>query len=752
MPRGIPNAKKDDLGMRYTTFHVPVQANPKLTASSYLKYDTQSVWARNAARAGKSRLVEELAPGVPEGRRGGKVLVVHPGSRWLRIGRAADVVPVTIPHVLARRVRTPPAAPPVFRRNISRPRARGVVSEPGPADARKDDEYAVTVTSDDPVEAKIGAITTSLRDRMRFYKLRVVPNASRVATMFNEQMKGEETTTPGASHRTAPQDEVLVGERVYELSYPPHLEGYIVKWPFYGSHFNTRDYTSHQNLLNDVEEIWKTVIRETLNIDDKSFKEYSVVLVIPDLWERFYVQELINMLLLSMGFKQVVCQQESLAATYGAGISNACVIDLGAVKTNVACVDDGLVLSDTRMSLSIGGDDVTEFLAILLDRISFPYKEMDLARLHDWAVMEDIKCRICTLNESDVALNLYDFWVKHPRRNPVKYGLRAYDEVILAPMVTFEPRVVEFDKKRESLRLASRPDITDELVEFVQDHLTSAMLISTQHLMPQAPPPPIASSSVPASGAVTPQPAEAGGSNSKAEEKTAAAVNGILKKSGSQSEVNEADSVDIETVRNTDAQPSTQGTTTPALSQSAPSDAATPTQQTQSQNQTPTPTPMTNGPGSATGVSGGALESTALSTASPTHDQQTYIGGYPIDVPFEASKLPLDVAIFNSARAAGGDDRIRKYLQAVLIVGGGALTPGMAHALESRLQAIATPLVHNMEKVQIIPPPKDVDPRMLVWKGAAVLGKMDGVSDLWVTTADWKLFGMRALKERCFYL
>lgn len=55
-----------------------------------------------------------------------------------------------------------------------------------------------------------------------------------------------------------------------------------------------------------------------------------------------------------------------------------------------------------------------------------------------------------------------------------------------------------------------------------------------------------------------------------------------------------------------------------------------------------------------------------------------------IDVSFEASKLPLDVAIFNSARAAGGDEKIRKYLQAVLIIGGTALVPGMAHALESR--------------------------------------------------------------------
>lgn len=42
-----------------------------------------------------------------------------------------------------------------------------------------------------------------------------------------------------------------------------------------------------------------------------------------------------------------------------------------------------------------------------------------------------------------------------------------------------------------------------------------------------------------------------------------------------------------------------------------------------------------------------------------------------------------------------------------------------------------------MEKVQIIPPPKDVDQRVLAWKGAAVLGKMEGVADLWVTAADW---------------
>ena len=66
-----------------------------------------------------------------------------------------------------------------------------------------------------------------------------------------------------------------------------------------------------------------------------------------------------------------------------------------------------------------------------------------------------------------------------------------------------------------------------------------------------------------------------------------------------------------------------------------------------------------------------------------------------IDVPFEASKLPLDVAIFNSARAAGGDDKIRKYLQAVLVIGGTASIPGMNHALESRL--VPSPFLGRVE-------------------------------------------------------
>lgn len=39
--------------------------------------------------------------------RGSDVIVIHPGSNYLRIGLATDALPVTIPHCIARRLRQP---------------------------------------------------------------------------------------------------------------------------------------------------------------------------------------------------------------------------------------------------------------------------------------------------------------------------------------------------------------------------------------------------------------------------------------------------------------------------------------------------------------------------------------------------------------------------------------------------------------------------------------------------------------------
>ncbi|PFH51828.1 hypothetical protein AMATHDRAFT_74707 [Amanita thiersii Skay4041] len=662
MPRGVP--KKDESGMRYTLFSMPPTITQKHISTTYLKNDSQTLWARNASRKNKAPPEEvPAAPQEPKGRRGGQVIVIHLGSRFLRVGKASDVNPITVPCVVAWKHKEAVSSP-VFVEGISRPK-KGRNTHVT-ADATDGNEYDVPLPADDPFEEKLASITVSLRDRMRFYKQRVTPNATSIARTFNEQFKPEIISEHNDPYRIDWLDSTCT-ENTFLLA-DPEKAGYLVRWPIYGSNFNTRDYASIQENLSDIDILIRHTLEEKMNVGPRDYKNYSAVLVIPDFYERAYVRELVNLILLTMGFKQLCVQQESLAATYGAGISNACVVDIGAKVTSIACVDEGMVISDSRISLNMGGDDITEFLYVALQRIGFPYRDMNLARSYDWRIMEDLKARLCTLAETDVALNLYDFVVRRPDRATEKYGLRAYDEVILAPMCLFEPRVIEFDRKRVGLRPSSLADVTEEIIEHAGDHVTQAMIISTQHLLTTTP--------------------------------------------------NSRDQQNV---------PKDDGTVPMDVSQDGPTEVVDVDDDAKLNGQTQT-------------------------TPRPSQMHTPVPNGFSIDVCFEASKLPLDVAIFNSARAAGGDEKIRKYLQAVLVIGGTALTQGIAHALESRLQAIATPLVPNMEKVQIIPPPKEVDRRVLVWKGAAVLGKMDGVSELWVTQTDWDILGMRGLKERCFYL
>ncbi|KAF9561207.1 actin-related protein [Agrocybe pediades] len=688
MPRGIPNAKKDETGMRYTTFTVPLAFNPKHVTSTYLKSESQTLWARNAARKGKAPLTDEKPQ---DQRRGSQVIVIHPGSRFIRIGRASDVNPVSVPCVVARKSKTPITATPRVP----------LVSYPRKAKASTDGTVEQN-EEPDPFNSKLASMTVSLRDRMRFYKLRVTPNATKIASTFNEQFKPEKIAEHN-DYQTewidgSATDETLIGEKALRII-DPVASSYMVRWPIHGSNFNTRDYSSLQMILSDLEAIIEETLSERLNISRSEYKDFAVMLVIPDFYGRVYVRELVTLLLVTMGFKHICAQQESLAATYGAGISNACVVDVGATITSIACVDEGLILPDTRMTLNMGGDDITEFLYVLLERIKFPYRDIDLNNSYDWQVMEELKSKFCSLADSDVALNLWDFNVRRPNKLTEKYGLRTYDETILAPMCLFEPRVIEFENKRKGFRSLSQ-NVTEEIIGQQTDYVTNAMVISTQHLMPRQEAQPV--EQPPSQQPITVDPS--------ADNATTTQGEGDVRPMNVDAPSTDAPSeppievVDIED----------EGGNKPT----APPAQPTPSQTAQNQ----------------------------------PNAQPSQTTAFDIDIFFEASKLPLDVAIYNSARAAGGNEKIRKYLQAVLVIGGTALVPGMSHALESRLQAIATPLVPNMEKVQIIPPPKEVDPRVLAWKGAAVLSKMDSVSDLWVSSSDWDFFGMRALKERCFYL
>ena len=40
--------------------------------------------------------------------------------------------------------------------------------------------------------------------------------------------------------------------------------------------------------------------------------------------------------------------QESLAASFGAGFSQACIVDIGAQKTSICCVEEGMCVAESR--------------------------------------------------------------------------------------------------------------------------------------------------------------------------------------------------------------------------------------------------------------------------------------------------------------------------------------------------------------------------------------------------------------------
>lgn len=176
-----------------------------------------------------------------------------------------------------------------------------------------------------------------------------------------------------------------------------------------------RDWESPQSLMDDIATILHESLRTELDIHPRDYhvsyplphqdgrqltlQKYSVVLLIPDHNDRLHLQALVSLLFGEFGFKEIAIHQEGHAAIFSAGMSTACVVDIGATTTSVTCVDEGMLNPDTRIKLDYGGDDITAALVAMLTQSNFPYKELDLGKAMEWAMMDKLKEKICTLEE-----------------------------------------------------------------------------------------------------------------------------------------------------------------------------------------------------------------------------------------------------------------------------------------------------------------------------------------------------------------
>lgn len=367
-------------------------------------------------------------------KQGFDTFVIHPGSANIRIGRATDSYPVTIPTVIAvRDINFPPAS-----------------DEVAPKREVRDGEVVFNAAFD---ETK-AVVTKDFKSRMRFYKRRMLPNSRETAANFNKKQEPEQIPDHNDPAKkdwidasAIPEDkQYYVGEEALKLPIGPHLKNWRLRYPILNGKFNEQllDYRLPQELLGDLDHIVSESLQKAFEIDKKELASHKAILVIPDLYDKVYVETWVDVLFKMVGFGRVGIIQESVAATFGAGATCACVIDVGAQTTSIACVDEGMIINDSRILLNYGGDHITEAFTKLLLQQLFPYKDINLnSRVDDYELAQNLKHDYVTFQDADIAVQLYNYYKRKPGETTEKFDFKVFDEVMLAPLGVFYPELFQ---------------------------------------------------------------------------------------------------------------------------------------------------------------------------------------------------------------------------------------------------------------------------------------------------------------------
>jgi len=657
---------------KYTSFPVKgfnILPTRNIT-SQYAKNDSMSLQGILAGSA-------DIKPD-PE-TEGSDVIIIHPGSKSLRIGRASEAFPKTVPHVIARKVN-------VLGKGKLETAQVMPMDLDIPSDSLEDDSemyddesglsaHKTNTSRMTPLQvAALEAIEGTLKVRMKQAKRRSVPNANAQVISYNSQAVQEiipdhndpykvEWTDPNINGE---KPDHFIGEKALNLPLDTNPD-YRLLYPIRNGQLNSRDYASIQEVMGDLQIIWTESIKSELEIEESDFRNYNAILVIPDIYNRTYVSEMVTLLLRYMKFRGVFVQQESACATFGAGVSTACVVDIGAQKTSVSCVEDGLCIPDSRIILPMGGDDITSTFASFLKRNKFPYSSVDISRSHNWKLFEGLKEKWCTLNEADISVQVYDFFVRVPEKPTRKFQCKVYEEVFLAPLCLIFPGILDPTRKAPaSLKWHSEnviDDITDETGGTVPQSQPAATIVLPVKSKPSTPlPSTLSPNAKPATAPSTPAASEHNGSPAPA---------------------------DMEDV-------------TPTQSNVAVTEAS---------------------------MSPEAVEETHIPTA-------------------------IDNAIAQSiyTSAAASEERLKKFFTSIILVGGGGMISNMDRLLEDCIQNTTIAKNSGIDSVEILPAPRELDPRLLVWKGAYVLSKLESTNDMWIGQKEWNEVGVRCLRDRMLFV
>ncbi|UNI14017.1 actin-like protein arp8 [Purpureocillium takamizusanense] len=726
--------ERTDNGMKLTTWPDVSPINQKNYYTDYMKRDDQILALRLQNDATRDRLVQnardrdrilskpangELPLPVPDlveedgaatpsgGVDPSRIIVVHPGSQNLRIGFASDALPKTIPTTLATKF--PQTESDMYE---ALPRRQ---FEAKTTDQQYGEEWC----------KKYQKMCAELKVEMRANKRKVLPNSKELVQTFNRRTEAEviekhndpleiEWTDVKTLEDPESLASCFIGNealRVPDDSDPK----FKLWWPIRQGWWNEDDYTSQEHLYDDFETLLDKALRQELGLKTNSeWQQYSCVFVIPDLYDKRYVEQVLRSCMTWFEFNRVCFVQESLAATFGAGYTQACVVDVGAQKTSVTCVEDGLILEDSRINLKYGGYDITETFVKMMLFDNFPYQEINLQRRYDFLLAEELKIKHCTMSQADVSVQLFQFHVRAPNQPTRKFAFKTYDEVILAPMGVFEPSIFDNGTKLKGRRKLVERSYNAYDVDIPDDPTPAAQLAILALVKPSL---------------------------------TATAINGP---SHSQQ--------DVSTPSREKLQFNFLGKGDGATATPAESHAGSPAPEGSS---TPVPPPFVFGAGKDGGNAESPAPNGTRAAGTPVPSQSQPPPGIfvdsqersPTSVAAERDAVlpvaPLDIAILTSIQnAAKGDDKkLRDFLGSIMVIGGGAKVPQFTVVLEEKLKARRPDLI---DRILVSRSARDMDEQVVSWKGASVFAKLS-TNDSWISPFEYERLGARTLHHKVLW-
>ncbi|KAF2226451.1 chromatin remodeling complex subunit [Elsinoe ampelina] len=702
--------QRTDNNMDLTSFPVIPMINQKNYYTEFMKRDDQILATRLQNEDARNRMTKAardkdraLANGTHNGDAdvdmedadaaddeteseafGSKTIVIHPGSQNMRIGLATDALPKSIPMVIARKAQQAES-----EENDGEPRPKRQKLEDG--------ELGEESTWFGPeFAAEYNAMAAEFKTFRRVNKRRVLPNSRELVWNWNSRNPPDvipRHNDPIEIDWTDVSDapDFVTGQKALRIP-DQSKPRYRLYRPWQYGMLNEKEY-KHKNLL--YMDLF-TIIRETIISEigvskRKDWSQYSVVFVIPDLYEKTIVAQVLHELLMDFGFQRVCFMQESLAATFGAGYSSSCIVDVGAQKTSICCVEDGMCIEDSRMNLKYGGDDVTEtFIKMMLfDKLN--YSEMNLNRRHDFILAEELKQKFCTLSDEHISVQLYEFHVRAYNENTRKYSFKTYDEIMLAPMGFFRPNIFDHSKKligRRSI-VARSTDLYDGKPN---DPISPPQLKALEYALENIP-------SAVSRAAAEPKP--------------------------------KPKPLPTNLALSTPQRPGALGNISHLIDDGEPTPRSSPGG-TPAPEDGATPRPARDG-------SPGPNAPSDDEDAEPDDLSERVV---PI--------MPLDAAILASiSEGARGDDRkLRDFLGGIMVIGGGSKIANFNAYLEQKLKLLRPDLAKD---ILIGPPPRELDPQVLVWKGASVFGKLRGTNDSWIGGLEYDRLGARILNYKCMW-